>query len=302
MVENTVCGQPNLRQGTVITIEYTYPKLNRFVSVLALCASTWLCVVSAGVLAEPLSDEGGGSPPTVPVSVLAQFPHDPRAFTQGLTIADGVLYEGTGWYGESSLRRDDLSSGSVLEQVPLPNNVFGEGIAVVGDRIVQLTWQTHLGYIYDRASFAQIGTFGYPTEGWGITFDGSRVIMSDGSATLRFLDPSTLSEVGTLDVRANGQPVQMLNELEYVNGAILANVWQTDQIAIIDPITGDVGTWLDLTGLNSAPVTSRDDVLNGIAYDADSQRLFVTGKRWPRIYEIEIPQAILPRQVNESAP
>lgn len=226
--------------------------------------------------------------PTVRASVLARYPHDPRAFTQGLAVADGSLYEGTGWYGESSLRRVDLSTGSILQLEMLPPDVFGEGITVVGDRIVQLTWTSHLGYVRDRASFAQIGTFGYPTEGWGIAFDGNRLIMSDGSATLYFLDPDTQVEVGRVEVQADGRPVTRLNELEYVDGSVLANVWGSDQIAVVDPGSGDVRYWIDLSGLNPGPVTSPDDVLNGIAYDAEQGRLLVTGKRWPMLYEIAV--------------
>jgi glutamine cyclotransferase len=226
--------------------------------------------------------------PTVSATVLARYPHDPSAYTQGLTVADGVLYEGTGWYGESTLRRVDLLLGSVLQQVALPPEMFGEGIAVVGDRIVQLTWRSHLGYVYDRSSFAQLRTFTYPTEGWGLTYDGTRLVMSDGSATLRFLDAETLAEVGQIQVRAGGQPVQQLNELEYVDGVVLANVYQSDQVAAIDPTSGDVKYWIDLSQLNPAQQATMDEVLNGIAYDAQNQRLLVTGKRWPTLFEIRV--------------
>lgn len=221
-------------------------------------------------------------------TVIAQYPHDRRAFTQGLAVADGMLYEGTGWFGESSLRRVDLATGMVLQHVALPDDVFGEGIAAVGDRIVQLTWRSQFGYVYDRASFAQIGTFSYAGEGWGLTFDGARLIMSDGSANLRFLDPETFVEVGRVEVRADGRPVQQVNELEYVEGVLLANVWLTDRIAVIDPDSGEVRSWIDLAGLNPARRDSQDEVLNGIAYDAERRRLFVTGKRWPTLYEIEV--------------
>lgn len=234
---------------------------------------------------------GGGTPTAVSVvsaTVLARYPHDPRAFTQGLAIADGVLYEGTGWYGESSLRRVDLASGSVLQQVRLPDDVFGEGIAAVGDRIVQLTWLSNLGYVYDRPSFALIGTFGYPTEGWGLAYDGVRLIMSDGTATLRFLDPGTLAETGQVLVSAGGRPVPRLNELEFIDGFVFANVWQSDQVAVIDPGSGEVRYWIDLGGLNPTQQATREEVLNGIAYDSESGRIFVTGKRWPTLYEIQL--------------
>ncbi len=247
------------------------------------------CLGAISTTNQPARPQGGPerSVPVVSATVVAQYPHDRRAFTQGLVVADGMLYEGTGWFGESSLRRVDLATGTILQQVALPDNVFGEGIAAVGDRIVQLTWRSQFGYVYDRASFALIGTFNYPGEGWGLTYDGSLLIMSDGSANLRFLDPQTFAEVGQLTVRANGQPVQQLNELEYVDGILLANVWLTDRIAVIEPSTGEVRSWIDLTGLNSAQRSS-DEVLNGIAYDADRGQLFVTGKRWPTLYEIRV--------------
>ncbi|MFN0072642.1 MAG: glutaminyl-peptide cyclotransferase [Chloroflexota bacterium] len=233
----------------------------------------------------------GATVPVSTVQVLERYPHDPRAFTQGLTIADGQLYEGTGWFGESNLRRVDLLTGSVLQQVDLPRDVFGEGIAVVGNRIMQITWRSHLGYVYDRDSFALLGTFGYPTEGWGLTYDGTRMILSDGSDTLRFIDPDSFAPVGDVQVRAGGQPVKMINELEYIDGLLFANIWQTDRIALIDPNSGEVCAWLDLSGLDAGGTSSRDDVLNGIAFDSSSRRLFVTGKRWSALYEIAHPLA-----------
>ena len=246
--------------------------------------------VSPSLRAESLCPGVGenGPVPVAETRVVQTFTHDPRAYTQGLTIVDGQMYEGTGWLGESNLRLVDMASGGVLQQVNLPDDVFGEGIAVVGNRIVQLSWRNHTGYVYDRDSFSQIGTFSYPTEGWGLTYDGTRLILSDGSDTLRFLDPESFAEIGQVRVSAAGRSVRMLNELEYVNGAVFANVWQTDLIAIIDPGSGNVCSWIDLKGLNSAPRTSSDDVLNGIAYDADAGRLFVTGKRWPTLFEIDV--------------
>lgn len=228
--------------------------------------------------------------PVITGTVLGSYPHDPKAFTQGLAFADGQLYEGTGWFGESSLRRVNLESGEVLQYVPLPSDVFGEGITAVGDRLVQITWRSQLGYVYDRASFALLGTFGYASEGWGITYDGARLIMSDGSDTLRFLDPESFAEIGQVRVRAEGRPVPMLNELEYIEGVLYANIWQTDRIALIDPETGEVLSWLDFKGLNPAQQATREEVLNGIAYEPQSQRLFITGKRWPAIYEIARPE------------
>jgi glutaminyl-peptide cyclotransferase len=242
------------------------------------------------LLAQPVcSAPAAGEPiPIAATRVVQTFPHDPRAYTQGLAVADGQLYEGTGWLGESNLRLVDMGSGGVLQQTDLPGDVFGEGIAVVGNRIVQLSWRNYTGYVYDRDSFSLLGTFTYPTEGWGLTYDGNRLIFSDGSDILRFLDPETFAEIGQVRVTAAGRPVYQLNELEYINGAVYANVWQTDRIAIIDPGSGNVCSWIDLTGLNTAPLSSRDEVLNGIAYDDDLGRVFVTGKRWPTLFEIEI--------------
>lgn len=229
-------------------------------------------------------------PPVYSYRVINSYPHDPNAFTQGLVYLNGVLYEGTGRRGQSSLRRVSLETGTVLQQVNLPPELFGEGIAVFGNRIIQLTWQARQGFVYDKTSFERLARFTYPTEGWGITHDGRRLIMSDGTATLYFWDPDTLAEIGRVTVYDRGQPVTRLNELEYIQGEVFANVWQTDFIARIDPQTGRVTGWIDLTGLlspearNGRPV----DVLNGIAYDAEHNRLFVTGKLWPRLFEIEL--------------
>ena len=236
---------------------------------------------------------------TVPLytyRVIQTYPHDPEAFTQGLVYYDGVLYEGTGLWGRSSLRKAELSTGQVLQMRVLPERFFGEGITIWRDRILQLTWQSQVGFVYDRESFELLGEFSYDTEGWGLTHDGTRLIMSDGSATLRFLDPETLQQVETVTVRAAGQPVTRLNELEYVRGEVYANVWQTDQIARIAPATGQVLGWIDLTGL--LPPADRQygaDVLNGIAYDSVGNRLFVTGKWWPKLFEIEV----LPQEATD---
>jgi glutaminyl-peptide cyclotransferase len=262
-------------------------KIHIVISTLLLIGASVACrPARAQALCADAAD--GASVPVATAKVLQSFPHDTHAFTQGLAISGGQLYEGTGWLGESNLRRVDLSSGEVQQQVDLPPDVFGEGIAVVGDRILELSWRSHVGFVYDRASFSLIGTFNYPSEGWGLTYDGSRLILSDGSDTLRFIDPDTFSEVGQIRVRAGGRPVAQLNELEYIDGAVYANVWQTDRIAVIDPSSGNVCTWIDLTGLNALPLSSRDDVLNGIAFDPDARRLFVTGKRWPTLFEIQV--------------
>lgn len=229
------------------------------------------------------------SVPVCTARVVSVFPHDRAAFTQGLVFEDGGFYEGTGLWGQSTLRRVDLESGEVLRVYSLPQEYFGEGITVWQDRIIQLTWKSRQGFIYDKESFELLDAFQYPTEGWGITHDGVRLIMSDGTSTLYLWDPETLAEVGSIEVRADAGPVTWLNELEYVQGRVLANVWQTDLIAVIDPHTGQVTAWIDLQGLlepedYSEPV----DVLNGIAYDARGERLFVTGKLWPKLFEIEL--------------
>jgi glutamine cyclotransferase len=231
--------------------------------------------------------------PVYSYQVVNAYPHDPAAFTQGLVWDQDVLYEGTGLNGRSSLRRVDLASGEVLHSQALSADYFGEGITVWEDRIIQLTWTTHVGFVYDKATFQQIGQFEYPTEGWGLTHDGEYLIMSDGTAIVHFLDPDTFEEVRQVEVRDENGPVFRLNELEYVCGEIWANIWQTDRIARIDPDTGQVVGWIDLTWLLNADDRSQPvDVLNGIAYDAEHDRLFVTGKLWPRLFEIRlVPQS-----------
>ena len=221
--------------------------------------------------------------------IVAEYPHDPDAFTQGLQFVDGELYEGTGLRGRSSLRRVDLETGKVLQQIDLDRQYFGEGIGVIGDRIYQLTWQSQVAFLYDKTTFAEVGRFDYPTEGWGLTFDGTELIMSDGTATLYRRDPETFAEISHVDVQADGDLVPHLNELEFVNGEIFANIWQTNVIARIDPNDGQVVGWVDLSSLLKLLVSSQPvDVLNGIAYDATADRLFVTGKLWPTLFEITL--------------
>ena len=207
-------------------------------------------------------------------------------------MAAGTLYEGTGLRGRSSLRRVDLETGEVQKIRLLPDQFFGEGIAVVEDRVVQLTWQSNTGFVYDGQTFQLLQEFHYPHEGWGITHDGERLIVSDGTSTLRFWDPNTLEPIGQVEVFDDTGPVTQLNELEYVRDEIYANVWQTDRIARIDPVTGQVGGWIDLGGLlNLVDDGASIDVLNGIAYDAQSDRLVVTGKLWPFLFEIRVVPA-----------
>lgn len=230
--------------------------------------------------------EGNGPIPVYGFKLLKMYPHDPTAFTQGLVYHDGFLYEGTGLNGRSEIRKVDLQSGKVLQRQPIPAEYFGEGITLFGGRIYQLTWTSQKGFIYDLATFKQTGTFSYATEGWGLTHDGNQLIMSDGTDRLFFLDPKTLKPIRTVKVTADGQPVARLNELEYIQGRIYANVWQTNRIAIIDPKDGHVEAWIDLARL--AMLITKADVLNGIAYDPQGQRLFVTGKLWPYLFEIEL--------------
>src|SRR4051812_10536854 len=226
--------------------------------------------------------------PVARYQVVHVYPHDPQAFTQGLVFVDGVLYEGTGLNGQSSVRQVRLENGEVLQIQKVPNEYFGEGIAVWRDRIFELTWRSEIGFIYDRKSLERVDTFTYPGEGWGLTTDGTRLIMSDGSSALRFLDPTTRKETGRIQVRDGSTPVEHLNELEFVKGEVLANVWLTDRIARIDPKRGRVVGWIDLQGLLSPGTAAEGAVLNGIAYDGANDRLFVTGKLWPKIFEIKI--------------
>src|SRR5512135_705243 len=230
--------------------------------------------------------------PTFSYKVIQSYPHDRAAYTEGLAFDNqGTLYESTGLNGRSSLRRVDLNSGQVLQSIDLSPQYFGEGITIVGDEIIQLTWKTHVGFVYDKASFNLLKTFSYATEGWGLTNDGQQLIMSDGTATLHFLSINTVQEIKQIQVHDNHGPIVMLNELEYIRGEIFANVWQTDRIARISPDTGQVLGWLVLTGLDAQLDRSQPiDVLNGIAYDAPHDRLFVTGKLWPEIFEITLKQ------------
>ena len=227
--------------------------------------------------------------PVVGYRIVNTYPHDPRAFTQGLFFVDGILYEGTGLRGRSSLRKVELQTGNILLARQLPARFFGEGITSYGNRIIQLTWRARVGFVYDRQTFQLLDRFNYPTEGWGITHDGNSLIMSDGTSTLYLLDPQTFKEVGRIEVHDMDGPVSRLNELEYVRGEIYANVWRTDRIARISPQTGAVVGWIELEGLLSPEDHTRQvDVLNGIAYDAKNDRLFVTGKLWPKLFEIEL--------------
>lgn len=227
--------------------------------------------------------------PVYTYKVINTYPHDRSAFTEGLVFEDGVLYEGTGLHGYSTLRRVKLETGEILQIRELPPQFFGEGVTIYGNKIIQLTWQSHIGFVYDKYSFKLLQEFNYPGEGWGITHDGKHLIMSDGTETLYFLDTETFEEIGQIEVYANDISVTRINELEYIQGEIYANIWQTERIARIDPLTGQVTGWIDLKGiLNPEDRSKTVDVLNGIAYDAKNDRLFVTGKFWPKLFEIEL--------------
>ena len=225
------------------------------------------------------------------INVVASFPHDANAFTQGLVVSGGEFYESTGLFGASSLRRVEIATGRVLQEVKVPETYFAEGLALVGDELVQLTWQSHIGFVYDQKTFKQKRTFAYKTEGWGIAYDGSsQLVMSDGSDTLSFLDPKSLAVTRTLKVRDAATAVGNLNELEWIDDEIWANIWMTDRIARISPRTGQVTSWLNLDSLwPRSQRTPGADVLNGIAYDKATRRIYVTGKKWPRVYQIAVP-------------
>jgi len=229
-------------------------------------------------------------PQPVPVytyKVVNTFPHDREAYTQGLAFDNGILYEGTGGYGSSSIRKVDLASGRVLQEYKLPARYFGEGITLYKDTIIQLTWKSNTGFVYDRNSLNLLREFSYPTEGWGITYDGNSIVMSDGTSDLYFLDPKNFNTTGYIEVRDKHSPLNMINELEYINGKIFANVWGTENIVIIEPGDGSVTGWIDLSGLlDTGYYNNPVDVLNGIAYDAKTDRMYVTGKLWPLLFEI----------------
>lgn len=240
-------------------------------------------------------DGGDTVPPpaaTAPVAtatVIRSFPHDTSAFTQGLLWHDGTLYESTGRNGLSTLRQVQLETGKVLKQVKVPEQFFAEGLALFNGKLYQLTWQAQSGFIYDLADFRETGTFQYTGEGWGLTTDGKSLILSDGSSELRWLDPATFREQRNVTVMDGSEYINELNELEWVKGEVWANVWHKNQIARIDPQTGKVKGWIDLTGILTPPPADPEAVLNGIAYDEADNRLFVTGKLWPALFEISVP-------------
>jgi len=239
-----------------------------------------LCLLAGGCVVQP---------PRAKVyrcQVVNTFPHDTNAFTQGLACDDGELYEGTGLNGRSWIRRVELTTGTVLRQHNLPWKYFGEGITLWKDTLIQLTWTSGTAFVYDRRSFCQRSSISYSTAGWGLTHDGTRLIMSDGSATLYFRRPDTFEEIGRIRVTDGGVPVSHLNELEFIRGEIWANIWGRYRIARISPASGRVLAWIDISGLLSPLDRLRAGSPNGIAYDAKTDRIFITGKRWPKVFEI----------------
>ena len=228
--------------------------------------------------------------PVYSYSIIQTYPHDPSAFTQGLTFDNqGNLIESTGLNGASSLRRVNLVDGQILQQIKLPEEYFGEGITIVNNKIIQLTWQNKIGFIYNKETFEKLGEFTYNTEGWGLTYDNTHLIMSDGTSKLYFLDTNTYQTINSISVYDGKGFVENLNELEYINGTIYANIWHSSKIAIINPTTGQVEAYIDLEE-TAQPYTTKDPeaVLNGIAYNAQTKQLYITGKNWSNLYEIAI--------------
>jgi glutaminyl-peptide cyclotransferase len=259
--------------------------MQRSVAAFCLCFS----IATALACAQARKATAPSVAPTYGYRVIHTYPHDSKAFTQGLEFREGILYEGTGLYGRSMVRKVELETGKVLGEIPIDSRYFGEGITVLNRQVVELTWTTKLGFVYDQGSFRLIRSFNYDGEGWGLANDGQHIYMSDGSPDIRVWDPVTLTEQRRFTVKDGGTPIKELNELEWVRGEIYANVWQTDRIARISPADGKVVGWIDLTGLLSpAERVSADAVLNGIAFDPLGNRLFVTGKLWPKLFEIEL--------------
>ncbi len=259
--------------------------------VLAICAALG-AIAPAVALDAPLMSEAARPPTRIGHVVVNVFPHDRGAFTQGLVFRDGHLYESTGLNGRSSVRKVELETGKVVRQHDVDAKYFAEGLTDWNDRLIQITWQAQTGFVYDLDTFKPQRTFSYTGEGWGITHDGKRLIMSDGSATLRFLDPRTFAETGNLTVTYQGQPLARLNELEMVDGELFANVWATPHVVVIDLASGRVTGQIDFSQLlSAADLTPPVDVLNGIAWDAAGKRLFVTGKLWPKLFEVRLLRA-----------
>ena len=302
----------HLRQFYASTIKPIYMIKRTPIILLPVCFSALLCALlltgggcgnGQGAVVSPApaataSVSASASPtpapsvqevPSFSLQAVKSFPHDRGAFTQGLVVEDGKFIEGTGLNGKSSLRRVVIETGAVEKKVDLSNEYFGEGLTVFKGKIYQLTWKNKMGFIYDAATFKKLGTFPYTGEGWGLTHDDTSLILSDGTNIIRFLDPETFKVTRSIEVFNQGSPENNLNELEYIKGEIYANIWQTDFIARIDPKTGKILGLIDCTGLLSD--TERQpgtDVLNGIAYDEKNDRLYFTGKNWPRVFQVEL--------------
>ncbi len=249
-----------------------------------------LFLISVAAFAVQDATEAPPAPKIYTVDVRNVYPHDDNAFTQGLFFSKGRLFESTGRKGRSSLRQVNIRTGRPVRKKPLPDEVFGEGSTAVGDNIVSLTWKAGKGFVHQLDTFKPVSNFSYEGEGWGLTYDGARLILSDGTGALRYLDPETFEETGRLEVKLQGQPVKYLNELEWVDGEIFANVWLSDWIFRIDPETGVVSGLIDLSNIHprGRDRTKGDDVANGIAYEPASKRLFLTGKNWPVLYEVNV--------------
>jgi glutamine cyclotransferase len=249
--------------------------------IIACLGSSTAKQVATGATAEGI--------PVYSYQVVNSWPHDIEAYTQGLVFHDGVLFESTGLRGSSSLRRVELKTGKVKKKLEVAREYFAEGMTIFHDKIFQLTWQSHKGFVYDLKKFRQEGEFAYKGEGWGLTHDDHSLILSDGTNRIRFLDPSSFEVQRTITVYDNGEPLTDLNELEYIKGEIYANIWKTDRIVRLDPATGKINAWIDMTGLHhEGNDPDSENCLNGIAYDAGNDRLFVTGKRWPKLFEIRL--------------
>jgi glutamine cyclotransferase len=243
---------------------------------------------SPAVKAAATPQTASPAPLNLTYRVIKSYPHDPKAFIQGLIVRDGVFYESTGLNGKSSLRKVDISTGAVLKKVSVPDKYFAEGLDEMGGKLYQLTWQANVGFIYDKNTFEKVGEFHYDGEGWGLTDDGTDLILSDGTNNIRFLDPKTFEVKRTIAVFDGLTPLKNLNELEYIDGIIYANVWQTNSIVQIDPKDGRIIAWIDMTGILPESERTNADVLNGIAYDAAKKKLYITGKLWPKVYEVEL--------------
>ncbi len=268
-----------------------------FTVIIALSAVALLIVVPILVLQDQGPSEPDktddtdelpyASPPeNYNYTVVNTFSHDVDAFCQGFVFHNGSFFESTGRYGSSDIRKVEMDTGNILMQYNLSDEYFGEGMTIFEDRIIQLTWKSRIGFVYDLETFEREDEFYYASEGWGLTHDGERLIMSDGSSTLTFLDPDSFEVLGNIQVKAGGEKITQLNELEYVDGKILANIWKSDRIAVISPENGNVTGWIDLADLPVGKGATPADVLNGIAYDGTNDRLFVTGKLWPQVFEI----------------